>query len=180
MKNVSIGLLIMAALIAGYFIGKSSSNGQEPVEKENKEYFMADNFIMDAEEVVRLRDIYVKHGKRVNGGRPDSTVTNFITFDRSSFEAMGSFFRDSTNNDVAGVRCFMIRYDKKYIKANGQPQSAFEIKGKKYEEQNSIVFLPVDRAGRTLYNRWTKYTNKSIAGFNHGELCPENCYNEIP
>lgn len=180
MKNVTMGLIIVVALGAGYFVGKSSNKSTEPAAKENKEYYMAENFIMDYQEIVRLRDVYVKHGKRVNGGRPDSTVTNFITFDRSSFEAMGKFFCDSNNNDVAGVRCFMIRYDKKYTKANGQAQSPFEIKGKKYEEQNSIVFVPVDKTGRALYNRWTKYKNNSIAGYNHGELCPENCYNEIP
>ncbi len=180
MKNALIGLIIIVALAAGYFIGKSSKNPLPPIEKENKAYYMANNFIMDSEEIVRLRDIYVKHGKRVNGGKPDTTVTNFITFDRSSFEAIGAFFRDTNNNDIAGVRCFMIRYDKKYKKANGQPQSEFEIKGKKYEEQNSIVFVPVDKSGRTVYNRWKKNENNIIAGFNHGELCPENCYNEIP
>lgn len=180
MKNALIGFIIIVALAAGYFIGKSSNNPLPPIEKESKEFYMANNFIMDSEEIVRLRDIYVKHGKRVNGGKPDTTVTNFITFDRSSFEAIGAFFSDSNNNDIAGVRCFMIRYDKKYKKANGHPQTAFEIRGKKYEEQNSIVFLPVDKSGHTIYNRWKKYENNAKSGFNHGELCPENCYNENP
>mgnify|MGYP001809650796 CR=1 FL=1 len=177
MKNIFIGILTIAALTAGYFIGKASNKVPTPLEKKEN---IAVDFTMDSSEIIRLHGIFKKNSQLLTSGKPDSTITNFITFDRSIFEAMGDFFNDPANLDVSGVRCFMIQYDKKYIRAVGRPQTKFEIKGKKYENQNSIVFVPVDTLGRTLYNRWGKNKSNPISGYNHGELCPENCYNEIP
>lgn len=175
MKNTVFALSLIAALAIGYLFGefknrKTSSLTPDPG--------MAENFLMDSLEIARTHGIFKKYTATVNGGKPDTTLTRFISFDRSSFVAMGNFFNDSANKDIAGVRCFMIRYDSLYTQPGGGGKPGYEIRGKIAKEQNSVVFLPYDNKNRTLYNRWPKKSSVKKDGYNHGDICPEDCYGE--
>ena len=69
----------------------------------------------------------------------------------------------------------------KFYKSNAS-DIKFKIPGKNKDDQTSIVFLPVNMNKKVDYNVWGSKSpfliKKDPGGYNHGEVCPDNCYRE--
>lgn len=161
MKHLLFTILgLSLGLIIGYFVWNK---------KTEEVYQLTANLTMEKSEIDSLRKNYMKHLPYLNPLEQDTSFSRYITFDKDVFIKMGKTL-SYTSNLIKGVRCFFIRYDKRY--SNG-PVGEFSIPGMKYPEQNSIVFVPVGIDGKAIYDLWNKKT--FTGGYNHGAICPSDC-----
>lgn len=173
MRNVIFGIAIITSLVIGFFIGKTNSTPTK-----EKELIMQNPNVMSDSNIRVLRDNYKNYLLKIGNQTLDSSMSLHITFKKEIFQRMGEILSKDTLDNLYGVRVYMIRYNDSYIAtdpSNPSPRE-YEIPGLKPGGQNSIVFVPVNKSRKPVYNVFNKKVNKDDpGGYNHGEVCPTIC-----
>lgn len=140
------------------------------------------NAMMEESEIKRLSGIYAKYSNTIK----DPNLTKYVTMNPLIFDFISEYIKNSGAN-VTGIRFVMIRYDEKYADPKIIKPGQTAIKGKTFPEQNSFAIIPVID-GKEDYNAWspTNLSKKGMlktyktlfSGFNHGDICPSDCYGE--
>jgi hypothetical protein len=180
MKNFLFGLIgSVLGIIIGYLTWhqnpQKNPNGEITYTQETEKstsFSLVNNITLDSQTIRKLSRNFIEQSEGDDASQDnfDHKYSKFVTFPKDIFISMGKYFSDSSTKNMYGVRCYFIQYDYRYTKNNNDPM--LRIPGKKYRDQTSIVFVPVNSLKKPVYNVWNK---KDGGGFNHGEVCPDSC-----
>lgn len=179
MKNLFTFIISAILLITVSFGGGLKYASFKDSEKKFK---IIGNAVMPEAEIRRLHQIYCDYGDTTefNHVKGDASLTKYITMDKSVFQSIANYINSQEGSTITGIRFKMIRYDEKYTNAIGNNgPNEYRVRGKKYPFQNSFAIIPMVN-GKEDYSLFNKKSLKMIdpGGYNHGDLCPEDCFGE--
>lgn len=108
----------------------------------------------------------------------DTTLSRSVWWDKKVFLYIAQYLDTAKNID--GLRLYMMQYPKKFAKEDTVANEETRERYNRLRNRTSIVIFPT-REKNPVWEAWDPLLTKAnIAGLNHGELCPSNCYRSDP